>query len=349
MIFLAQSLAPWIAAALALGLCFGLRWNGAAAALVLFYVGGAGAAALRLAPGRCGFGLESAMLLFGAYGLGSAGAALLRRLFGPRALDDAPPAWIKLAEDCIKEAESLALASARAAAALDAAIAALERRVAPEPEVASKAPPRAAEPQGGIETPPHRPADWDSIHGLDATAAAALRAAGVANLDDLAGLTPQRVAELARNLGRPPAPLAYWAAQALLLVNGFETGFSRRRAGGDEAGPLDEAAALALLAALPQPAEPAAHDALYPGERPFGLLAPAGDADDLRRIEGIDENASAALNRLGIWTFRQIAAWSADNVRWIDSWLADPGRVGRESWREQAALLAARGRGNGGS
>jgi predicted flap endonuclease-1-like 5' DNA nuclease len=347
MIFLAQSLAPWIAAALALGLCFGLRWHGAAAALVLLYLAGAGAAALGLAPGRRGFGLESALLLFGAYGLGSAGAALLRRLFHPRARAAAPPDWIRPAEDFIKDSESFALASARGAAALDAAIAALERGDASAPENAP-AEPRAAERQGAFETPPDRTAELDSIHGLDAAAAAALRAADVASLDDLARLTPRRVGELAGNLGRPPATLAYWTAQARLLVNGFETGFPGLRAG-EEAGPLDEAAALALLAALPQPAEPAAHDALYPGERPFGLLAPAGEPDDLRRIEGVDENAAAALNRLGIWTFRQIAAWSADNVRWIDSWLADPGRVGRESWREQAALLAARGRGNGGS
>jgi predicted flap endonuclease-1-like 5' DNA nuclease len=355
MIFLAQSLAPWIAAALALGLVFGLRWNGAAATLILLYLAAVAVAALGLAPGRGGFWLDSALLVFGAYGFGAAGASLLRTLFGgsrkQARIERAPPDWIGPANDYVSQAASFSIAAPRAAATLDAARAALAHPGA-EPPCAAASEPEAArfetETRGKTESSRATAlAGLNSIHGLDEASACFLRGRGVESLDDLARLAPSRILALARELGRAPALLDYWAAQARLLVNGFATEFSRGGRVADwEVGAPDEAAALALLAALPQPAAPGANDALYPGERPFGLLSPPDGADDLHRIEGVDDSASETLNRLGVWTFRQIAAWSPDNVRWIDSWLAAPGRVGREGWRQQAASLAAGARDN---
>ena len=102
--------------------------------------------------------------------------------------------------------------------------------------------------------------------------------------------------------------------------------------------PLDAASALMLSAALPQVAAPRANDAFYPGERPLGLLAPpTARADDLRRIAGIDEAVAQELNWLGVWTFRQIAAWSPGAVRWVEF-------LFRRAWPRRARAMARTGR-----
>jgi predicted flap endonuclease-1-like 5' DNA nuclease len=41
-----------------------------------------------------------------------------------------------------------------------------------------------------------------------------------------------------------------------------------------------------------------------------------------------------------IWHFAQIATWSAENVKWVGSYLAFPGRIDREKWIDQARALA---------
>ncbi len=86
-----------------------------------------------------------------------------------------------------------------------------------------------------------------------------------------------------------------------------------------------------LRAALPEIVTPHAHDALYAGVRPLSLLQPPlGEMDDLEKIDGIDPATAERLNALGIWTYTQIACWSNQNVRWIGSYLAFPGRIERE-------------------
>nr|WP_070961098.1 hypothetical protein [Hyphomonas sp. Mor2] len=76
---------------------------------------------------------------------------------------------------------------------------------------------------------------------------------------------------------------------------------------------------------------------------PETLTRPDGKADDLTRIKGIGPKRSKQLNGLGIYHFRQIAAWSEAEARWIDEHLASPGRVSRDQWVEQARLLTANG------
>ncbi len=74
-------------------------------------------------------------------------------------------------------------------------------------------------------------------------------------------------------------------------------------------------------------------------------VADAGDgpADDLRQIKGIGPKIAAILDELGIRRFEQIAAWTPENVEWINGHLKFKGRVEREQWIEQAqALVAAR-------
>jgi predicted flap endonuclease-1-like 5' DNA nuclease len=167
-----------------------------------------------------------------------------------------------------------------------------------------------------------------------------LREGGLGSLDALARLSQGEQEGLATRLGRGKAVVAYWCAQARLLAQGIETDFLPSLADANSP-PLDDSEARLLLAALPQVVAPQAHDSFYPGERPLGLLSPPGGVpDDFGRIEGIDAKTAQSLNELGIWTFRQIASWSPGQGRWIESFLAAPGRVGREHWREQAARLA---------
>jgi predicted flap endonuclease-1-like 5' DNA nuclease len=93
------------------------------------------------------------------------------------------------------------------------------------------------------------------------------------------------------------------------------------------------------LAATPPPVE---GEADIPGQRPAGLVAARdGKADDLKLIKGIGRQNEGRLHGLGIWHFEQVAAWTPENVEWVGSYLAFPGRIEREAWIDQARALAA--------
>lgn len=78
------------------------------------------------------------------------------------------------------------------------------------------------------------------------------------------------------------------------------------------------------------------------GQRPAGLASPRGaKPDDLKLIRGIGRQNEGRLHGLGIWHFDQISAWSKQNVLWVGSYLAFPGRIEREEWVSQARQLAA--------
>lgn len=88
-------------------------------------------------------------------------------------------------------------------------------------------------------------------------------------------------------------------------------------------------------------AEPATAE----GTRPEALdAARDGKADDLKMIKGVGPKLELMLNELGFYHFDQIAAWSADEVAWVDQNLKGfKGRVSRDNWVEQATTLAAGG------
>lgn len=81
------------------------------------------------------------------------------------------------------------------------------------------------------------------------------------------------------------------------------------------------------------------------GIRPSALDAPrGGQADDLKRIKGIGPKLEKLCNELGFWHFDQIAAWTADEVAWVDANLEGfRGRVTRDQWVAQAKTLAEGG------
>ncbi|WP_296740960.1 NADH-ubiquinone dehydrogenase [Mesorhizobium sp.] len=90
---------------------------------------------------------------------------------------------------------------------------------------------------------------------------------------------------------------------------------------------------------------------IVPGAAPAGLMPedfrqpksmqkPAKPSD-LKAISGIGPKLEKVLNGLGIWTYGQIAAWTLEEIAWVEDYLSLAGRVGRDDWTAQAAALAA--------
>ena len=76
-------------------------------------------------------------------------------------------------------------------------------------------------------------------------------------------------------------------------------------------------------------------------EIPMFLSAPRnGKADELKRIKGIGKVLEGILFEKGVYHFDQIASWSVDNAKWMDTFMKFPGRIEREGWIKQAKLLA---------
>lgn len=96
---------------------------------------------------------------------------------------------------------------------------------------------------------------------------------------------------------------------------------------------------------IPPKAEPKpqakSQDGEPSGERPVAVVVAAEDYDDLKRVRGIGPKNEEALNELGIFTFAQIAAWTPENIDWIEDSMSFPGRIEREEWILQAVQLAS--------
>jgi NADH-quinone oxidoreductase subunit E len=109
-----------------------------------------------------------------------------------------------------------------------------------------------------------------------------------------------------------------------------------------KAAPAKPVAAPAAKAAAPKAAVATASTALLPEDfrQPRRLEQPAAP-DDLKAISGVGPKLEKVLNELGVWTYAQIAAWSGEEVAWVDDYLSFAGRIGRDKWIEQAATLAA--------
>lgn len=68
-----------------------------------------------------------------------------------------------------------------------------------------------------------------------------------------------------------------------------------------------------------------------------------GAPDDFTLIEGVSSLQQTTLYSLGVFHFDQIAAWTPENVAWVDNYLRLQGRIGEEEWLEQADELARHG------
>ncbi|MEQ1510488.1 MAG: hypothetical protein ABL909_08850 [Sphingopyxis sp.] len=99
---------------------------------------------------------------------------------------------------------------------------------------------------------------------------------------------------------------------------------------------IETAQPVAFVAPAPEPAPVAAAG----GDRPT-IAAAVGAPDDLTLIKGVGPKLNALLISLGVTRFDQISAWGATEIGEVDRFLGSfKGRINRDSWVEQAGLLA---------
>ncbi len=96
----------------------------------------------------------------------------------------------------------------------------------------------------------------------------------------------------------------------------------------------------------PTPAKPAVKQAAEAKaakeDQPETLKeARGGKPDDLKMLKGVGPKLEETLNGLGFYHYDQIAAWTPEQVAWVDARLKFKGRIERDGWIEQAAKLAA--------
>ena len=73
-------------------------------------------------------------------------------------------------------------------------------------------------------------------------------------------------------------------------------------------------------------------------EAGFYASAPQ-EVDDLKLISGVGPKLERLLNGLGIYQYQQIALMTSGQVAWVNEQLSFKGRIERDNWIKQAALL----------
>lgn len=142
-----------------------------------------------------------------------------------------------------------------------------------------------------------------------------------------------KAAQAAAKAEGRPVPTDAREAVSPFLKNPLE------RAKMSPAVPPVPSAAPAPTAAPAASAAPAAAEG--PGTKPSTLsTARDGKPDDLKKIKGVGPKLEEALNEMGFYHYDQIAAWTADEVAWVDENLVQfRGRVSRDDWVSQAKAL----------
>ena len=323
----------WILLALVLGLVVGavtcrrdleVNWRSLMPWLIAIGFGGL-ISVVKLLPDRIGYWFDLGMLMLGAYFIGCCIACLWRRYGTSEATTVAPSTVVSSGPSVASRIEPIMTAPA----------AIPTRDVPVEPAVQGSGPDTAEpveEAITGLSAPRNGKADdLTQIYGIDPETQRKLNGLGIYHYDQIASLTPGNRRWLFRQLGyegRFPSWWWRWRYDAERLVGA--------------------AAATPLLAAKPATASPAPASSTptseegFEGAKPAVLAAPRGGmADDLKRIRGIGKQNEGRLHGLGVWHFDQIAAWTADEVKWVGGYLAFPGRIEREDWQAQAKVLAA--------
>ena len=93
-----------------------------------------------------------------------------------------------------------------------------------------------------------------------------------------------------------------------------------------------------------EPATPAPPPMPSRRAKPAVLAAARNGApDDFTLIEGVSLLQQSTLYSLGVFHFDQLAAWTDENLAWVDQYLRLQGRIAEEEWVEQARDLARDG------
>ena len=211
---------------------------------------------------------------------------------------------------------------------------------------------------------------WEEVECLGSCANAPMAQIGKDYYEDL---TAARMGELIDELaeGKVPTPgpqNGRYAAEplsGLTTLKDFDSGHTKynasvqlatdigdtiKRIDGTEVpllspwqGKAANAPAKPNTAAAPETAKTVETAPDAPGTKPAALTAARdGAADDLKLIKGVGPKMETLLNSLGFYHYDQIAAWTADEVSWVDQNLEGfKGRVSRDNWVTQAQALAS--------
>jgi NADH-quinone oxidoreductase subunit E len=154
--------------------------------------------------------------------------------------------------------------------------------------------------------------------------------------EPLGGLTSLKDFESGRRQYNASVQAAVDQKDTVRRIDGSEVVLTTPWLGKAAAGPVTAAAAPAAARA------PAAAVAAVAAVKPAGLTgARGGKADDLKIIKGIGPKLEALCHSLGYYHFDQIAAWTPEEIAWVDDNLEGfKGRVTRDEWVRQARELA---------
>jgi predicted flap endonuclease-1-like 5' DNA nuclease len=158
------------------------------------------------------------------------------------------------------------------------------------------------------------------IKGIGPKLNGVLNGLGVTRFDQIANWTAGDVDKVDDHIGAFKGRIGdeEWIPQAKLLAAGENAEWERIY------GTVKKAAAGGAVALLA-----------------IGIPAAVGAADDLLQIKGIGPKLNKLLVGLGITRFDQIAAWGAPEIDKVDDHLGSfKNRISRDSWIEQAGLLA---------
>jgi NADH-quinone oxidoreductase subunit E len=154
------------------------------------------------------------------------------------------------------------------------------------------------------------------------------------SLRAMSGVSPQEVNEAAIGTAPKPAGVRTEAAVKTMMA--------------DAAQVADAAVEVVSRVAVPEkrgagkPSETAGLSMPMDFRQPKAIDKPR-KADDLKAISGIGPKLESVLNGLGIWTYGQIAGWTAEEIAWVDDYLSFKGRIERDGWIGQAKALAKAG------
>ena len=94
-------------------------------------------------------------------------------------------------------------------------------------------------------------------------------------------------------------------------------------------------------AAKKSPAEAPEPEAEAPAEAP-AAAQPEGRPDDLKKLPGVGPATEKKLNALGITTYAQIAAFTAEEIERVDTALKLKGKIEADDWPALAKELAGK-------
>lgn len=176
------------------------------------------------------------------------------------------------------------------------------------------------------------------------------------DLEPLAGELHRRLDELERRIGDirvPPAPDLAPTEKRLMAIehalfpvqtriDQLESAVRALRVPPPQA--VDLSAVLERLDALQSRLQspPAPKVAVREGSRNLLTHAALGKPDDLTQIRGVPKVLERTLHKVGVFYFWQIADWSPEDVKYVDSKLVSfSGSIERDDWVTQASELAA--------